>query len=276
MEIMTNIIDPGKSVHFIGTPWHHDDAWEMKNENGDKIIPEPLRYAYWDTNLLSPEDIAAKRATTTPSQFAANYELRHMADEDAIFRDPTYGTWDSSIPYQSIFAHVDAKFSGTHTCGFTIMARRKDGKIQAIGWMFTDHIEKEVPRIRELMRYYRCTKIFVETNPDKGYTAKLLGQNITNPDEVRPIRVIEYHEKMDKHIKITSYGLRYWKDIVWCNDICGSKVNGDPTSAYISQVLDYREKQEPDDCPDSMASLLKMGFFTSDPANSGWRALYKL
>jgi hypothetical protein len=142
--------------------------------------------------------------------------------------------------------------------------------------MFTDHIEKEVPRIRELMRYYRCTKIFVETNPDKGYTAKLLGQNITNPDEVRPIRVIEYHEKMDKHIKITSYGLRYWKDIVWCNDICGSKVNGDPTSAYISQVLDYREKQEPDDCPDSMASLLKMGFFTSDPANSGWRALYKL
>ena len=40
LEIMTNIVDPGKSCFFVGTPWHYDDAWAMKNEEGDLIIPE--------------------------------------------------------------------------------------------------------------------------------------------------------------------------------------------------------------------------------------------
>ena len=28
MEIRVNIIDPGKPVHFVGTPWHPEDGWK--------------------------------------------------------------------------------------------------------------------------------------------------------------------------------------------------------------------------------------------------------
>lgn len=275
MEILSNIIDRGKSVHFVGTPWHPDDAWEMVNNDGQKIVPPPMMCTCYETGLISPAELAEIKSRTSPSLFAANYELRHMASEDSIFKDPTYGEWDHSVPYQWVTAHVDAKFSGDHTCGFTIMSRRKDKKLQAVGFMFTDHIEKVVPIIKQLLIKYRCTKIFVEENPDKGYTGKLLGHSDTNPNEIRPIRVLPYHEKMNKHIKIVSYGPRYWKDTVWHTDNTFRDNNGNSrTSLYMAQILDYREKQEPDDCADSYASLCKQGFFTSDPANSAWKALY--
>lgn len=62
-EIQTNIIDPGKPVSFIGTPWHSEDAWT--------ICPKPVKYTISDCHILSEEDIAEKRKLTTASLFAA-------------------------------------------------------------------------------------------------------------------------------------------------------------------------------------------------------------
>jgi hypothetical protein len=39
---------------------------------------------------------------------------------------------------------------------------------------------------------------------------------------------------------------------------------------YMNQILDYMEGQEPDDCPDSAASLLRMAYFPDADYDDYW------
>jgi hypothetical protein len=59
---------------------------------------------------------------------------------------------------------------------------------------------------------------------------------------------------MKKHQKIVSYISEYWNDIVFTDDT---------DDVYLSQVCDYVEGEEPDDAPDSLASILRAAFFST-------------
>lgn len=265
-EILANIIDPGKTVMHMGTPWHPMDAWKLWDkkqsiiETEDTIIDgeednplqAPAKYDDDATGLLSEDQKRRIKRVTSPSLYAANYKLKHMADEDQLFKEPVYGEWDPKI--YRVYMHVDAKWEGTHTMGVTFAARRLDGKIQIHGKLYTDSIVRKIGNIMEHAVKFKVRKSWVENNPDKGYTAKLLSRKPA-PDRP-PIPVKEYHETMNKHNKITSYLLEYWDELVF-----------DPKSdeAYMAQILDYRENQEPDDAPDSLASLLRGAFYPTDP-----------
>ena len=251
-EIITNIIDPGKTCMFVGTPWHHDDAWAMKDEEGNLVLPQPYLYTPAETGILSDEEIAKKKRQTTKALYAINYDLdTNVRDDGQIFEDPVRGDWDDKLPVSSYYAHLDAKFDGSDTNALTIMARRKDGKIQCIGWTFSEHIEEKYGWIKSTMARYRCTKLWVETNPDKGFVAKAL-QNVGRG----AITVFKYHEDMNKHNKIVSYLKHYWDSMVFA-ETCQPE--------YLLQICDYRQDQHPMDCPDSAASLLARAFFPKDP-----------
>jgi hypothetical protein len=101
-EIRTNIIDPGKSVIWIGTPWHKNDAWT--------ILPEPLKYGIWDCGILTNEEILRKKKSTTPSLWAANYELKHIADDNLLFKDARYGRWDFGKNKNALIKAITAIF----------------------------------------------------------------------------------------------------------------------------------------------------------------------
>ena len=60
----------------IGTPWHKEDAFT--------IMPKPERYDCYSTGLMSQEQIEQKRQSMTPTLFSPNYELKHIADENAF------------------------------------------------------------------------------------------------------------------------------------------------------------------------------------------------
>ncbi len=243
-EIQTNIIDPGKQVGFIGTPWHKNDAW--------KIVPEPEKYSVYDLDILSEEEIIKKRQSTTGSLYAANYELKHIIAEDALFKEANYSRWEYNIK-TGVFGHLDAKFKGDHTNGLTFMHRKKDGRIQGVGFCFHNHINDKLQFVKEMWKKYYCGSLFVEENPDKGFVA----------EELRKlgITVTSYHEKMNKHVKIEKYLYKEWKNIDWANET-------DPE--YINQILDYIEGQEPDDCPDSAASLIRAKFYKADDSLYNW------
>jgi hypothetical protein len=233
-EIQTNVIDPGKQVIFVGTPWHREDAW--------KITPEPQKFPITATNILNSEEIATKRASTTPTLFAANYELVHISSESAIFPTANYKKWDFRMK-TGVFGHLDAKFSGNHTNALTFMCRTPENRIQAIGFTFSEHIKHRYGFVFECWKRYFCGTMFVETNADKGFLAdelKTLGIPITS-----------YHEKTNKHIKIETYLRVNWDKIYWCPD---------SDDDYINQILDYSEGQLPDDCPDSAACLIRAKF----------------
>lgn len=257
LEIMTNIIDPGKSCFFVGTPWHYDDAWAMKNEEGEYIIPEAWKFRPADTGILSAEELEKKRKTTTASLFAINYMLdTSVKDEGQIFDEPVFQPWDWSVRPRHIHGHLDAAWDGACTNGLTIMAERPDGLIQAYGKVYQGTFHECKMDVARVCAERGVRNFHMEKNPDKGMAAGEL-QRIPNFPVVH-----KYSESMNKDIKIVAYLKKYWSRIVW-------DPNTDPE--YLNQISDYRPGQDPRDAPDSAASLLRQAFYRG----GGVSALYK-
>ena len=232
-EISTNIIDAGQGVSWLGTPWAVDDGWSILQ---CPVVKFPLA----DCNLLSEEEIEKKRRTTTPFLFDANYNLVLKSDNNMLFNDPTYGKWIQ--PPYGAYAHLDAAFDGNHTCALTIMSDRPGDKgvKQALGFSYSGNVKDWVHQIAAYCKRYRVKALYNETNPDKGYTAdklRALGVNVRT-----------YAERQNKHIKISTYLYNEWRSILW---------DDSTEPEYMVQVTDYRDGQEPDDAPDSAASLIR-------------------
>lgn len=244
-EIRTNIIDSGQNCGFIGTPWHKDDAWS--------ILPTTIKFDVYDCNILNEKEIEAKQKSTLPSLFAANYLLKHQADEGKLFTDPIYKKWSYNI--RKVSAHIDAAFDGNHTNGFTIMSNKSDGRLQAFGKTFEGNVKNWIDVLEAEYRKRKCMEILVENNADKGYTASLLRK--------RGMNVVEYVESQNKHVKITTHLYDRFRDIDW-----------DPKSdeKYMEQIIDYEQGMEPDDCTDSAASLIRERFSMT---TGGYEALYQ-
>lgn len=235
-EVITNVLDPGRAAGFTGTPWARGDAWE--------VVPvEPLRYTVHDTGILTPEQVEMKRATTTPFLWAANYELRLDEEGDRLFSEPRYGKWLRCTGAQ---AHLDAAFDGGHTCALTILARRGEG-FQGVGYAYPGNVKDWLGFVKSACQRFGVASLWMETNADKGYTADALAK-LGVP--VTP--KTQYAESMNKHVKISTYLYEVWGSIEWDED------ETDPE--YLEQVVDYREGQEPDDAPDSAASLVRQAF----------------
>lgn len=235
-EIQANIIEQGQFVSYLGTVWHSDDCWS--------IVPEAEKFDVYRLDIMTEAEIEEKRKKMTDTLFAANYELKHISSDDQMFTDPTFGAWDFKV--KNIVAQVDAAFDGTHYCALTIMGERADNKIQAIGWVYSGNIRDWFGFIKGKMGKYRAVSIYVEDNPDHGYTAQRMRD--------LGLSVISYHESMNKRFKIGSYLKEFWERLIFSE-------NSD--DEYMLQITDYLPGQEPDDAIDSAASLLREGFARS-------------
>ena len=257
-EVLTNIINPGKQVSHVGTPWHKDDAWT--------ISPTPImRYNVSQTGILTPEQIAEKRSRTTPSLWAANYDLVHQSDERALFRDPRYGIWQHS-PMKAV-AHVDAAFGGDHFNGFTI-ARRvglgADKGIQVVGKCWEGHIKHRYREMVELCRQYRADTLYIEMNADKGFTGEAIRE--TAHTMGYGLAVKDYQERQNKANKIATTVSYFWPELIFDQN--------ETDDEYMKQVVDWIEGQEPDDAIDSLASICLNAFGT--PKGRDPMAMFRL
>ena len=109
MELQ-NIKNRGGRILNTGTPWHKEDA----------ITDMPNKHIYtcYDTGLMTRDQIEEIRHKMTPSLFAANYELKHIADEDAMFTNPVF-TNKTELIYNG-FVHIDASYGGEDGTALTI------------------------------------------------------------------------------------------------------------------------------------------------------------
>jgi len=227
---LQNVKNRGGRFINTGTPWHKEDAIGM--------MPNVRRFDCYQTGLIDNEQRKALQQAMTPSLFAANYELKHIADEDSMFNAPTY-TDNTSLIFNGV-AHIDAAYGGEDSTAFTIFKEQKDGSIIGYGEKWQKHVDDCLPEIFKKHQFYKAGTIHVETNGDKGYLAKNLRD--------RGQFVSDYHESMNKFIKISTYLRKYWHQIIWIDDT-------DPE--YIAEILDYTENAEHDDSPDSAASLIR-------------------
>jgi hypothetical protein len=229
---LQNIRNRGGRIINTGTPWHPEDAIS-------KRMPNVQRYDCYTTGLLTPEKIEELKQSMAPSLFAANYELQHIAAENALFA--TYpGTTDNAAMLCDGVAHIDAAYEGEDytalTCG-----RRVGGKLYLYGRIWRAHVDTVMDAILADCDRLRCAPVYCETNGDKGY----LGREL----KARGASVRPYPEKMNKYLKISTFLRKWWGNVVFLSGT-------DP--AYIAQIMDYNEQAEHDDAPDSAACICRI------------------
>lgn len=227
---LRNVVNRGGRIYNTGTPWHPEDAFSL--------MPMPRRFDCYQTGLILPEELDAIREQMTPSLFAANYELRHVAAEEVIFPPPLTGG-DPVLAEQGI-AHLDAAYGGQDSTALTV-CRRQGDTYYLYGRLWQKHVDDVQDEIIQACRRFCCGRIYCEDNGDKGYLARQLRR--------RGERVVAYHEGMNKHLKITTYLRSVWKQVVF---VTGTD------QAYIQQITDYCEDAEHDDAPDSAACAVRV------------------
>ena len=227
---LQNIKNRGGRIFNTGTPWHEDDCFTL--------MPNPVKYDCYQTGLISEQELEEIKDSMLASLFSANYELRHIAAENVIFKDPVVGG-DFNKIQQSNYCHIDAAYGGEDYTAFTI-CRKTEGKYFVLGKLWHKHVDECEDEIIKIRKQANAGKIYCESNADKGYLAKDLRK--------RGERVVGYWEDMNKFLKITSYLKSEWKNIVF--------VDG-TDEEYIKQVTDFNENADHDDAPDSLASIIR-------------------
>lgn len=231
---LQNIKNRGGRIFNTGTPWHKEDCIAT-------LMPNVHTFDCYSTGLIDSVTLQKLRDSMVPSLFSANYELKHIADKDAIFTTVNYLPKDETYLIQNGYSHVDASYGGEDYTAYTIMKELSDGRTIAFGKMWDKHVDKCLPEIQMYQDLYRVGIIACETNGDKGYLA-------TELEEEYKMYVYDYNERMNKFLKIASYLRKNWERIYWIEDT---------DRDYINQILDYNEFAEHDDAPDSAASLVR-------------------
>lgn len=227
---LQNIKNRDGRIFNTGTKWHKEDAINT-------LMPNHKIYDCYSTGLIKRDKLEEIRQTMTPSLFAANYELKHIASEDVLFTNPKFT--NEEVKIHNGVCHIDASYGGSDGTALTILKDYGD-KLVMFGKRFNKHIDDCLDEILLLINHYKGGTIYCEDNGDKGYVAK----EIRNKGHIAK----EYHEDMNKYIKISTYLKKWWNDIEWLED---TDVD------YINEILDYTENAEHDDSPDSAASLIR-------------------
>ena len=219
----------GKKI-ITGTPWHIDDAF--------KILPIAKRYPLGSIEDpdFTPEKIKELQMTQGTSLFACNYLLKHIADEDRLFSDIQFKRWNSNIP---CYAYCDPAYSGKNTTALTLL-QKEDGHYIVKGFAWRQNITELYEKISNICELNQCLNLYIEANADHGLSYKEFVKLFPLCSSV--------NEKENKHYKILFY-IRKIYDIIYFDEDCQAE--------YLEQISYYEEGNEPDDAPDSLASLIR-------------------
>ena len=226
---LQNIKNRGGRIINTGTPWHKEDAFTL--------MPNMVSFDCYSTGLISDNELQDIRDSMTSSLFAANYELKHIADADAMFTNCVIDNGERTEKIYNGVCHIDASYGGGDGTAFTILKDNEDGNIYVYGKLKQAHVDDVLESFEAERERFKAGTMYTETNADKGY----LNKQIIKPKKT-------YHEKMNKYIKISSHLKSVWNRIIF---IQGTD------KEYINQILDYTENAGHDDAPDSLASLIR-------------------
>ena len=227
---LQNVRNPGGRIINTGTPWHKEDAFTL--------MPKPERYDCYSTGLMDRDEIERLRRCMSPSLFAANYELRHIAAENALFDTAPEFTSDANLLRDGI-AHIDAAYGGEDYTAFTCGVRRGK-KLYLYGRMWHGHVDTVLDTIIAECKRLKCGPILSESNADKSYLTKEILS--------RGFRARSYTEHENKYLKIAEYLRKWWNNIVWLEGT---------DKDYLAQIMDYTIDAGHDDAPDSAAVVCR-------------------
>lgn len=223
---------PDGRIRVTGTPWHPDDGY--------KQLPPALVHSIYTIPqpVLQPHEIENIRSRMTPSLFSANYELRHIADEDKFFDQPKFGF---PSKFDRVLAFLDPAYSGRHYTALSVVGYFQNF-LYATGKVWRESVTDCAGDIVEFCNKIGCRELHIEKNGDKGLSIRFFRDKYPGR-----CRYIEHSESTNKHQRIVGYIKPVWEEIHF-----------DPNcqADWLNQILDYQERLEPDDAPDSLAGAL--------------------
>lgn len=227
---LQNIKNRGGKIFNTLTPWHPNSA--------EALMPNVHKFDCYETGLISENGLEEIKSKMAPSLFACNYELKHIAAENIMFFErPTDADISNII---NAICQIDCAYGGSDYTAFTAMSYH-DGHFYIYGKCWQRHIEDCYNDIVSDYRRLMLGKCFTETNADKGMVARDMKRKFG-------MRMMTYHEKTNKHIKISTYLKAIWEYVIFIEGT---------DAEYINQIIDYTEDAEHDDCPDSAAVLAR-------------------
>ena len=228
---LQNIKNPKGRIVNTGTPWHIEDAFVL--------MPEAQKFDCYTTEMLTDEQIAELRRSMAPSLFAANYELQHIASENALFtKAPEF--FSDPLKLKDGVCHIDAAYGGEDYTAFTCCKKIGD-KLYMYGRLWNKHVDTVIDVCIAEAKNLMCAPVHCETNADKGFLAREIVK--------RGLPAKTYAEKENKYVKISTFLRKWWEDIVWLEGT---------DKAYLNQIMDYTEDAEHDDAPDSAACMCRI------------------
>lgn len=231
---LQNIRNRGGRIFNTGTPWHNDDAFQL--------MPNIVSHDCYSTGLMSREEIQTVRSSMSPSLFAANYELKHIADEEAMFSEPRF--FGDPAKLREGIGHIDAAYGGADGTAFSVI-QIVDGVIYAYIRLWQGkHVDDCLDEIIGICRALRIGTIYNEKNSDKGYLNKAI--------RLKGHPSIGYVEDTNKFIKISTHLRSVWESVQFL-DCEAYPLDADA----LNQILDYNENAAHDDMPDSLASIIR-------------------
>lgn len=231
---LQNIRNRGGRIFNTGTPWHKDDAFQL--------MPNIQTYDCYSTGLMTREEIQTVRASMSPSLFAANYELKHIADEEAMFTEPRF--YGDPVKLRDGIAHIDAAYGGADGTAFSVIQMTDDTIYAYIRLWQGKHVDDCLDEIIGICRALRVGTIYNEKNSDKGYLNKAI--------RLKGHPSIGYVEDTNKFIKISTHLRSVWGYVQFL-DCDAYPLDADA----LNQILDYNENAAHDDMPDSLASIIR-------------------
>lgn len=241
---LQNIKNRGGRIFNTGTPWHAEDCF--------CLMPNPQKFDCYQTGLISEQQLQWLKVHMVASLFAANYELKHIAAEDIIFKDPAIGA-DASLVEQARYVHIDAAYEDNKDYTALTICRKVDDKYYVYGRLWHKAVDSVKVEIIAERKRFNAGGFICEKNADKGLLAKML--------KMDGERANTYHESENKYIKIVTFLKWVWNDIVF--------VDG-TDKEYIQQICDYNEFAEHDDAPDSLASYIRKLYGKTPEYQATW------
>lgn len=244
-EEQQNLRNPGGTIIDVGTLWHIEDYQHIRKKGRWVERPGLHKYPIGKIKIpgFTPEYIAHLKLTMTPAMYASQYQLKIISDEDRKFGEPRYvEEWPKQVELQGF---LDPAYGGDCTTALTMIGNWRQ-RWYAIGFVWDKDATTMGKELANVMKKWKCGTCYVESNADQGYAAAEL--------EKYHAAVTQMKETENKHIKIVTHAVAAWPFLNWCSiDEC----KDDEYDAYMAQVLDYREKEKPNDAPDSLAALCR-------------------
>jgi len=228
-----------KHSHFDGTcnpdsPTH----WFYEFLQSDADIYNQV-YTIDDNPTLPPEFVENLKKEYAGTVLYDRYiNGLWVAAEGALFTTYPQYTDDETLLRDGI-AHIDAAYGGEDYTAFTCGKRQGD-TLYLYGRLWHKHVDTVLDTCIKEAKRLLCAPVWTETNADKGYLAKEINR--------REYSGKTYHEDMNKHLKISTYLSKWWRNIVFLSGT---------DKAYIAQIMSYTEDAEHDDAPDSASVICR-------------------